>query len=292
MLGVAVIWGLNLPLMKAAFSSLTPLAFNALRYPLAAVLLSLTARAVEGPAPAVGSLRSFALLGLVGHAGYQYFFITGLDRTTAGNSGLILATAPLLIAVVAVMLGVERPAPRVWLGLIVAFLGLATLVHARGGATFRWTTVVGDMLTLVSALCWAFYTVLGRPWLTRGISPLRLTTATLQLGLPLVVLPGVPALLRTDWARVTASAWGALAFSTVFAVVIAYVVWYASVRVVGGARTAAISNLVPVVAVSAAWAWLGETLSAVGVAGAAVVLLGVWLSQVPARGTNAATRDR
>jgi drug/metabolite transporter (DMT)-like permease len=279
MLAVVLIWGVNIPLVKAAFATLPPLAFNVLRYSLAALLLTVADRVARPRVARATGLPSLAALGLVGHTGYQYLFITGLSHTTAGNSSLILATVPLLVAVVGVALGVERPTARVWLGLLVAFAGLAVLVHAGGGASFRWRTVFGDVLILGSALCWAVYTVLGRPWLDHGMSPLRLTVVTLRLGLPLIVLAGVPDLIRVDWRSVSGMAWVALVFSATFAIVVAYVVWYASVSVVGGARTAAISNLVPVVTLIAAWAWLGETLTVSQLAGAAIVLLGVWFSQ-------------
>jgi drug/metabolite transporter (DMT)-like permease len=279
MLGVVLIWGVNIPLVKAAFTTLPPMAFNALRYSLAALILSAVVRGVVARTPSSHGLPGLALLGLVGHTGYQYIFIAGLSRTTAGNSSLILATVPLLVAVVGVALGVERPTTRVWVGLLVAFAGLALLVHAGGGASFQWSTVWGDALVFGSALCWATYTVLGRPWLERGMSPADLTVVTLRLGLPLIVLAGVPDLLRVDWRSVNALTWAALLFSATFAIAVAYVVWYASVQVVGGARTAAVSNLVPIVTLLAAWTWLGETLNAVQIVGAAIVLLGVWYSE-------------
>ncbi len=291
MLGVVVVWGVNIPLVKAAFATLPPLAFNALRYVLAALLLSAAARVIEPRPSGAARPSSLVVLGLIGHAGYQYFFITGLSRTTAGNSSLILATVPLMVAVVGVALGVERPTARVWLGLLIAFAGLAVLVRASGGASFRSTTILGDALTLASALCWAVYTVLGRPWLARGMSPLRLTVVTLRFGLLPIVLAGVPQLTRVDWGSVGVATWAALAFSATFAIVIAYVVWYASVGVVGGARTAAISNLVPVVTLAAAWGWLGETLSVLQIGGAAAVLLGVWFSQTVSREPSDATAN-
>jgi drug/metabolite transporter (DMT)-like permease len=279
MLGVVLIWGVNIPLVKTAFAAMPPLAFNALRYLLAAVLLTAADRLLGDRAAGGVRWPSLAFLGVVGHTAYQCFFIIGLSHTTAGNSSVILATVPLLVAVVGVAVGIERPTVRVWVGLLVAFAGLLALVRAGGGASFRLATVFGDVLIFGSALCWAVYTVFGRPHLAAGTSPLHLTVASLRFGLPPIVLAGVPDLLRVQWANVGILVWTALAFSAAFAIVVAYVVWYASVGVVGGARTAAISNLVPVVTLALAWVWLGETLNAGQVAGAVLVLLGVWYSQ-------------
>ena len=279
MLGVVLIWGVNIPLVKAAFATLSPFVFNALRFTLAAILLSVAARGDSVRTTPGAGLPNLVMLGFIGHTAYQYLFIAGLTRTTAGNSSLILATVPLLVAIVGVALGVERPTARVWGGLLAAFAGLAVLVHAGGGASFRWTTVLGDMLVFGLGV------VLGhvhgaRPPMARARDVADASDARHAAPRTSADRAGrLPDLLRVEWRSVTALTWSALLFSATFAIVVAYIVWYASVQVVGGARTAAISNLVPIVTLVTAWAWLGETLNVGQVVGAAIVLLGVWFSQ-------------
>jgi drug/metabolite transporter (DMT)-like permease len=282
---VVISWGLNFAIVKSAFTDLPPLAFNAMRFSLAASLLVIVLRVLEGPRRVPrADFRGLLLLGLIGHAGYQGLFITGLSRTSAAHSSLILATTPLFVGALAVAMRLERSSPRMWAGLVIAFVGLSILVEGRAGAAAiaGLPTLTGDLLTLAATLCWAGYTVLARPFLTR-VSPLRLTTVTLVLGLPIIVASGVPDLVRLNWAAVRPHAWAALAYSAVFAIVISYVLWSVSVQAVGSSRTAAVSNLTPVVALISAWALLGETLGWAQVGGAAVVLLGVWLARVERR---------
>lgn len=280
MLAVVVIWGANLTIIKAALAELSPFAFNAIRCTLAALLLLLAGRMVGGAGSiARRALPRVVLLGVLGHAAYQNLFIAGLHRTTVTNSSLILATVPLFVGGIGWLLRVERPTRRMWAGLVAAFSGLAVLTHSQGGAAFQTTTALGDLLTLIAILCWAAYTVLGRPLLTQGMSPLHLTTATLLVGQPLVLAAGVPDLVGLDWAQISQAAWGALTFSAALAIVVSYVIWYASVQVVGGARTAVIANLVPVVAMLSAWVWLGEPIGRAQITGAAVVLFGIWLAE-------------
>lgn len=279
MLLLVAIWGLNFPVVKGAFADLPPLVFNGLRFASAGVLLALILRVMEGPwAIPRSDLPGLALLGLVGHAGYQSLFITGLAWTTAGNSSLILAMVPLFVGVLGAALRLERPTPRMWTGLVAAFGGLVILIAGRGGIALGLSTVAGDLLILGAALCWATYTVLARPFLAR-VSPLRLTTVTLLLGLPVILATALPGLRRLDWRAVGAGAWGALAFSSVFAVAVSYPIWYASVQAVGSTRTAAFSNLIPVVALLSARVLLGEPLGWGQVLGAAVVLGGVWMAR-------------
>lgn len=279
MLLLVAIWGLNFPIVKSAFSEMTPFAFNGLRFAAAAVLLAAVLRRMEGPQRIPrADLPGLALLGLLGHAGYQTFFIAGLARTTAGHSSLILALVPLFVGVVGVAAGIERPSPRMWAGLVIAFAGVFALVAGREGLAIGSGSAVGDLLTLAASLCWALYTVLSRPFLRR-MSALRLTTVTLILGLPVILVSAILPLLHLDWAGVSLRSWAALSFSSVFAVVVSYVIWYTSVQAFGSARTAAFSYLIPVVALISAWALLGEPLGALQIFGGGVVLFGVWLAR-------------
>lgn len=275
MLLLVTIWGLNFSVIKLALPVMPPLVFNALRFAGATLLLLAVLRAVEGPWRVKRTdWPGLIGLGIVGHTLYQIFFITGLARTTAGNSSLILSMVPLFVAMLGALFKVERLSTRTWAGIVFAFGGLALLVGGRGDVAFGGPALVGDLLTLLCAVCWASYTVFGRPFLSR-YSPLRLTAVTMALGSPAIVVVAVPQLLAQRWAEVTWQAWTALSYASIFAVALGYVIWYASVQAVGGARTAVYSNLIPVVALGSAWLLLHESLNAVQVAGAVVVLVGI-----------------
>jgi drug/metabolite transporter (DMT)-like permease len=78
-------------------------------------------------------------------------------------------------------------------------------------------------------------------------------------------------------------AWGGVAYSGVLAIGLAYLLWYGGVQRIGNARTAAYSNLTPIVALLVAWAWLGETPTFMQVGGAGVVLGGLSLARLSGR---------
>lgn len=279
MLALVVVWGVNFPIVKITFREMTPMVFNALRFGGATLLLLLVLRLWGGSTPALRPRWPVLIvLGLLGHAMYQILFINGLALTTAGNSSLILAMVPLFVAILSALLRIERVALRTWAGIVLAFAGLSVLVAGGGGVRIHTATLAGDLLTLLCSLCWAAYTVLSRP-LLRTMSPLYLTTITMATGTPVLILASLPQLLRQPWGAVSWPAWAALAFSTVFAVVVGYVVWYASVQAVGGPKTAVYSNLIPIVALISSWLLLGETLGLLQAVGAAVVLTGVTLAR-------------
>lgn len=278
MLALVLVWGVNFPIVKITFREMSPMVFTALRFAGATLLLLLVMRRGGGAPVPRAQWPLVIVLGLLGHAVYQIFFINGLARTTAGNSSVILAMVPLFVAVLSALLRIERVAPRTWIGIALAFAGLSVLVAGHGGLQISTATLAGDVLTLFCSLCWAVYTVLSRP-LLRTMSPLQLTTVTMAAGVPVLILAAVPELLRQSWGAVSWPAWAALAFSTVFSVVVGYVVWYASVQAVGGPKTAVYSNLIPIVTLVASWFLLGETLGPLQAVGAAVVLTGVSLAR-------------
>jgi len=74
-------------------------------------------------------------------------------------------------------------------------------------------------------------------------------------------------------------AYGALAYSAIGALVIAYLFWYRGIRVLGPTRTAVYSNLQPIVALLAAWAFLGEIPTIFQGVGAVTIIAGVFLTR-------------
>src|SRR4051812_36349390 len=98
MLLVVLFWGGNFTACKIAFAELDPLAFTALRFVLASVVLWGVVRWSEGPTslPA-GALWRLVALGVIGNTVYQLLFILGLQRTTATKTSLILAGMPALV---------------------------------------------------------------------------------------------------------------------------------------------------------------------------------------------------
>src|SRR3954467_1471387 len=278
MLLVCLIWGLNLSSYMLALQSIPPLPFTAIRFTAASGLLWLVLRGIEGPAPLPpGSLKRLILLGLVGNTAYQLVFTVGLARTTASNSALILSTVPTVVALCAGALGLEKITGRMWLGICLGTVGVGLVIAARGVA-FASDTMVGDLLSVVAVLCWAGYTI----WLRRvptEISPLRITAVTTIAGTPGLLIAGIPGLLSLDWKDVRPSAWWGLAYAAVFSLVLAYLLWNRSVKLVGSTRTAIYMCVTPLFAVTGAWLLLGERPRLLPGVGAALIVTGVLLTR-------------
>ncbi len=288
LLGTVCIWAVNFIVVKNVISgSLEPLAFTALRFAAASLVLLPLLRSLSPAERAVnGSDRwKIAGLGLIGNSLYQVFFITALANTLPANAALILATPPIFIALIGSLFGLEQLSGLAWLGIGLSFGGIALVI--LGGAPAEGSSsaphpLLGDLLALGAAISWALYTLLAAPVLTRH-KPLKLTALTVSIGaLPLLLL-ATPAFLTTDWSTVDSAAWLGVLYCGVVAIALGYLVWNRGVQQVGAARTAVYSNLTPVLVALIAWLVRGDPLTVYHLAGAVIILTGITLTRLGRR---------
>ena len=273
---LAVIWGVNFSVIKVALESVSPLGFNALRFPLAAVVLLLVLGREGSVRPRREDIPRLLVVGVIGNVAYQLAFIIGLEATLAGNASILLATSPLWTALFSVISGHERVSGAFWVGAAAALFGIGLVVLGGTDDTvlLARNTVLGDGLILVSAVVWAVYTVAGRP-LVHRYGALPTTAWTLWAGTLPLFLIGLPALDGTTLREMGPGAWAAVVYAGGLGIGVAYLIWYRAVGVLGSARTAIYSNTIPVVALAVAWVWLGEQPGLLQILGAGLVLGGV-----------------
>ncbi len=296
---MTVIWGSNFAVVKSAFRELNPHAFNAMRMTVAAfaflaimlVVRRLRPRAEAGRPAGGGDVASIfhtparvttrewialAVLGVVGHALYQYFFIGGLARTSVANGSLMLAVTPVLITLLSALLGEDRIGPAQWLGAAISLFGIYLVVGS--GLALGGQGLTGDLMMFGAVCCWATYTMGSRPLMARH-SPVAVSGLSMAFGTAIYV----PLLWRevsgVAWLEVSGWTLFLLVYSALFALCVAYTIWYIGVRQLGSARTSAYSNFIPIVAMVSAALFLGEPIGARKIIGAAAVLAGVALTR-------------
>lgn len=292
---MTLIWGTNYSIVKKAFVEMDAQAFNAVRMVISSsVFLAIIfgARPRGSTAAAPSRLRSIvyspepltrrdwwsiAALGVVGHFFYQYFFIGGLARTTVANSSLLLAATPVVIALISAAMGQERISRLHWFGAALSLTGIYVVIGR--GVSLHGATITGDVMMFVAVCCWAIYT-LGARTLIQRHSPVGITGLTMTVGTLIYVPVMIPNLLRTNWSAISTTTWIALVYSALFALCVAYTIWYMAVREIGSARTSVYSNLIPIVAMLTAVVFLGERMTTSRMLGAAAVLVGVALTRV------------
>jgi drug/metabolite transporter (DMT)-like permease len=101
-----------------------------------------------------------------------------------------------------------------------------------------------------------------------------------------LILVSMPAIVRTQWSGVGLGGWAAVAYSGLFALVLAYLFWYRGVKVLGPTRSAMYANLQPIIALGVAWATLHEAPHLLQLAGTACIMGGLVLTRMQSASVN------
>jgi len=277
---MTLIWGVNYIVIKAVFTQMSPLAFNAVRFPIAVLGVAAFAWVAGARRPPRAALPRLALLGVVGNTCYQLCYIEGMARTRAGNAALIMAAVPVLTGVGSHLLGHERLRWRdVW-GLCLSAAGLAVLILGSGESVRfggGWSAVAGDLLMLLAVIFWTAYTIGAKP-LVDELGATATTAWTMGLGAIPLLLVCIPSAVAQPWHRVTPVAWaGTIVISSLGSLVLAYLIWYRGVSRLGSTRTAFYSNVTPIVTLLTAWPFLGEVPTVWQIGGAAGIFAALGL---------------
>ncbi len=278
MLLVCLIWGTNYSVVKFAVGAMPPLAFTGLRFAGSSVILAALLWWREGAVRVPRGLWGpIVLLGLLGNTAYQLAFTLALAHTTATNTALIISTTPTIVVLFGALFGIERPTPKMVAGVLLGTAGVILVITAKGVA-FERSHLTGDLLSILALVCWSAYTLGVRRFL-RDANPLTVTTIATLTGTPGLLLAGLPELITLSWGTIPLSAWGAMAYASILSLVVAYLIWNASVQRVGSSRTAIYMCVTPLVAAIAAWVMLGERPVPLQGVGAALIFGGVLLSR-------------
>ncbi|MFO8075344.1 MAG: DMT family transporter [Actinomycetota bacterium] len=277
LLSAATIWGSTFVVTRGMLDAIGPLTIAAGRFLLAlVVLLPLAWR--QGYRPRDSLAPAFLGYGVTGIALFFGLQNLGLVFTTAGSAALLVALVPAVTAALArVVLAEPLPALRS-AGIAAAVLG-AVLVVAAGadlGGPRAW---VGNLLILGAVLSWAAYTVQGRRVLA-GRSAVVAATGGIVAGLGVLLPAAAVELALTGPAAPTPGSLGGLVYLGLVASAAALLLWNAGIARVEASAAGATLNVVPVVGLLFA-ALAGEPLSALQVAGGALVVVGVALANRP-----------
>lgn len=280
MLMAVVFWAINFSLIKIALKEFSPLAFNGIRMVVASVILVLFFFiSKEGLSVTRSDFWKIIVLGLVGNTVFQMLFIHGLNWSTASNTAIVMAITPVFVALLSTSSKQEKIHWAAWMGIAVSFVGLYLVLTKQPGVfRFSWPDVRGDFLILCGNLCWAIYTVFSKPLLER-MSPLKLTSTTMAVGVVFFLPFCLKDLSRLPFSEISPGAWGALLYSSFFALTLSYLIWYRSVKRVGNTKTAIYGNITPILTVIIAYFVIAERITLLQGLGAGIIILGVYFTR-------------
>jgi drug/metabolite transporter (DMT)-like permease len=276
---VALVWGASFIAGRVVSAEMDAPSAALWRYLIATTLLIAVVFAIEHGLPHLTARQwaGIVLLGILGVAAYNLCFMYGLQTVSASRASLIVALIPAATLLGGAMF-LHEPLTRYrLLGVALALLGVA--VELGGGnplALFAGHAGLGEAAMFGCVLAWAAYTLVSKRLLGEGVSTLAVTTYAAVAGTAMLVAT-TAATGNLGLPQVSLRVWLAIAFIGVFSTALAYVWFSDGVRAIGPARTAVFINLVPVVAIALGVLLLDEKLEPSMVAGAVLVVLGVFI---------------
>jgi drug/metabolite transporter (DMT)-like permease len=220
-----------------------------------------------------GTIVGLGLLAFVGQASMS---MTSLQYLPASINGLLVNTSPLLLAVGLVALQRALPSPRVLLGLLLGFAGVA-LLSARGGEGGA-VHVLGVALAVGGAANWALYTAWSRRVLTAG-DPIAVTAGASLVGTAVFLIVGALTGQLATLAALPPRALLLILYIGAIGTALSYVLWSVALRRLSATNVMAFQYLTPLTAVTLGVIGLGEPLTLELALGGAAILLGVALAQ-------------
>jgi drug/metabolite transporter (DMT)-like permease len=269
LVAVAVVWGSTFVMVKDAVSEYPLYGFLGLRFAIAVVAFVLLFPRSLGRLE-WSTVRIGLLAGTFLTAGY-IFQTWGLQGTTASKAAFITGMFVVFTPILQTVLLRRLPRPATIVGVVAAVFGLWILSGGGGGS---WTA--GDTRVLLCALAYSGHLiVLGSVPSHHDIGALTLV----QLAVVAVVCSGISILTERPGLPQDASVWIALLVTGVLASAVAFAVQTYAQRYIPPARTALILITEP--AFGGLFGWLaGEALGLRGLAGAALILAGMIVSEL------------
>jgi drug/metabolite transporter (DMT)-like permease len=274
LLGCCLFWGFQQVLIKATLPWVPPMVQGCARFIGATVLLMLWCAWRRIPLwQRDGSLRAGLLAGLLFALEFVCIY-PGMQYTTASRLTIMLYTAPFWVAVlIPIWIKHERLRPLQWLGLAMAFCGVAFALRDSLASGGSW---LGDALSLAAGALWGLTTVVLRTTALSRVSAEKLLFY--QVGVSAVLLPLV-ALGMGESFTLDYSAWGwtSLLVQASLGAFVTFLIWMWIISHYPATRVSAFSFLSPLSALMFGALWLAEPITADLMIALVGVALGIYL---------------
>jgi len=217
-----------------------------------------------------------ALAGFLVVYAHQTALVYGLQFSSAANGTLLMATSPLLSALLAALFYREK---LTWLRIAGALLGLAgvAMVVIGSGAQLGLTGW-GDAIVFLAVAVFVFGGLVIQR-ISRTLDPLAMLWYMYLAGGLMLIVHAIltPGSYEAEGWRMTWWPWMVLLFSAVIASGVSNIIWNAGIARLGISRAALFVNWLPIFGLLFAALFLDEHVTLVHVAGLACILSGTWL---------------
>lgn len=219
LLGVVIFSG-SLPATRIAVLEMSPFFLTFLRASLAGLLAILLVCVLREPRPQRAQLFPLLIVACGVVIGFPLLTALALQHVTSAHSIVFLGLLPLCTAIFAVLRGGERPKRAFWLFSLLGSLLVVAFALAQSHAV----SLTGDLLMLAAVIVCGLGYAEGAA-LTRTLGCWQVICWALILSLP-VMLPAAWLTQPATLVDISAQAWGALGYVSLFSMLIGFIFWY------------------------------------------------------------------
>lgn len=238
LLGVIIFSG-SLPATRIAVAGFTPLFLTSARAVIAALLGAALLAMLRQGRPGVSDLIPLTIVSLGVVIGFPLLTALALQHITAAHSIVFIGLLPLATAIFGVLRGGERPKPAFWLFSIIGGLSVAGFALSQNGNTL----LTGDLLMVAAILLCGLGYAEGAT-LSRRLGGWQVISWALVLSLPVTAVIALATLPGT-WRGIGLPVWAALAYLSVFSMLVGFVFWYRGLALGGIAAVGQLQLLQP-----------------------------------------------
>ena len=261
-----IFWASAFAGIKVGLREYSPGHLVLLRFLTASAVLFIYAVLTKMPLPEKKDIIKILVLGFIGITIYHIALTYGELRVTAGSAGLIIASAPIFTAILAIFFLKEHMKIWGWLGVFLSFL--VYLVVMEKGEDVSLTPAFYSM----SAISTSIFFVFQKP-LLKKYSPLAFTSYAIWSGtlFQLVFLPGLFQSIREASLESTI----AIVYMGIFPAALAYVTWAYVLSHISASVAGSYMYISPVLVILIAWVWVNEIPTVLSMVGGFLALMGV-----------------
>ncbi|MEH7414578.1 DMT family transporter [Neobacillus drentensis] len=287
---VSVLWGCNYPISAYLLQGFSPVFLSTVRICFTSLFLIIVAIIHKGmKRPTISEWKYLIGVGIFGTLLNQTFYFTGLHHTTPANASLIISLAPIATILLERIIFKVKFTIKKSAGAIISLIGVFSIIGvANGGLGISW----GDFNILIAMLCLSI-SILFIRGLSKTMNTFIITIYSTVLGSVLMVpAAGVENLVSGSVISHSLFMWILLIFAGIMAQGIAGFWWNKGVAKVGAGTASMFMNIQPFVAILASHFILGNHILLNQIIGGILVLLGVFIANMPSAKTMVSTGSK
>ena len=279
----ALFWGGTFVAARIVSNHIGPFSASFIRFTAASLFLIMAAR-LEGtrlPRLAKRQIIPAFLLGMTGVFAYNVFFFSGLQTITAGRASLIVAMNPVLISILSDVFFREKMHAAKIVGAFLCLVGVMLVIsHGNPFSLFSGGVGRGELFILGCVVSWVTYSLVGK-FIMKDLTAFAAVLYSCAIGAAALLPLALSENITGKIGGFSPVDWLSLIYLAFFGTTLGFHWYYEGIAAIGAARASVFINLVPVTGVFLGWLLLGESVNVSIIAGAILVVGGVYLTNRP-----------